>query len=837
MTSQQQTPLTQKLIPIIDKLSNIVYEQNLNAGVDSDDFIDLPNITVIGSQSSGKSSILETLVGKDFLPRGTGIVTRRPLVLQLCNINQTDIAVLDLDSQDDLKDSQQSDNEGEITLEEHLRRTNKNYQKPTDAKPLMEWGEFLHYPGKRFFNFQDIRKEIENETFRIAGKNKGISNNPINLKIYSPNVVNLTLVDLPGITKVPIGEQPADIEFQIKNLIYDYISKPNCIILAVSPANQDLVNSESLKFARDVDPLGKRTIGVITKLDLMDDGTNALDILTGKVYPLKLGFVGVVNRSQQDVKMDKSVEQALEKERKFFIQHPAYKTIANKCGTKFLGDKLSNILMKHIKEKLPDLKAKISFLINQTEQELIQLGYDEDESNLLENKPGLILQLMNNFAKNFVSSIEGTSSNINTKELSGGARIYYIYNNIFSKRLNSINPIQNLTVSDIRIAIRNSKGPRSSLFVPELAFDLLVKPQINLLLEPSQLCVELVYEELMKIIYNTPTIGAGGLDLKRYPVLQNELIAVVNDLLKERLTPTKKYVESLIEIHQNYINTNHPNFPSASHVMQDILADKKKLAEAAAKRGKMIELEKKRKQMEALKKETSTSNGDEKVGDVGEDNKEILDTNGTDADDLMDDLLESGVDADEDQIRLAQNIDGTGKDTFLNFFFGKDPVQKNGVNKLGNLNYNMSRMSMNGVGSSTPLGKASANNEMNDLQTAENPFQNYFNQSYTNQFQEDDEEDKLTEDEEMECELISRLIISYFNIIKQMIEDQIPKAIMTLLVNHVKECISNRLVVKLYKFELFDELLKEDDDLRIEKEKLKELLKGYKKANEMINNI
>lgn len=180
-----------------------------------------------------------------------------------------------------------------------MRKNTNSYQAPTAD----EWGEFLHLPGRRFYDFREIRKEIENETARIAGKNKGISKVPINLKVYSPRVLNLTLVDLPGITKVPIGEQPPDIEKQIKNLILEYVATPSCIILAVSPANVDLVNSESLKLAREVDPLGKRTIGVITKLDLMDSGTNALDILSGKLYPLKLGFVGVVNRSQQDIQL------------------------------------------------------------------------------------------------------------------------------------------------------------------------------------------------------------------------------------------------------------------------------------------------------------------------------------------------------------------------------------------------------------------------------------------------------------------------------------------------------------------------------------------------------
>ena len=67
--------------------------------------------------------------------------------------------------------------------------------------------------------------------------------------------------------------------------------------MAVTPANQDLANSDSLKLARKVDPQGNRTIGVLTKVDIMDEGTNCVDIIQGKVYPLKLGYIGVVCRS------------------------------------------------------------------------------------------------------------------------------------------------------------------------------------------------------------------------------------------------------------------------------------------------------------------------------------------------------------------------------------------------------------------------------------------------------------------------------------------------------------------------------------------------------------
>ena len=156
--------------------------------------------------------------------------------------------------------------------------------------------------------------------------------------------------------------------------------------------------------------------------------------------------------------------------------------------------------MSHIREKLPDMKARLNTLMGQTQQELSAFG---DATFLGEQHRGsLILKLMTEFSRDFVSSIEGTSLEISTKELCGGARVYYIFNEVFGHALQSIDPTQNLSLSDIRTAIRNSTGPRPSLFVPEVAFDLLVKPQIKLLEPPSLRCVELVYEELMKICHN-----------------------------------------------------------------------------------------------------------------------------------------------------------------------------------------------------------------------------------------------------------------------------------------------------------------------------------------------
>ena len=249
------------------------------------------------------------------LPRGTGIVTRRPLILQLINRPAT-------------SKPQQNGVNGEA----------KGGDKEANAD---EWGEFLHIPGQKFFDFNKIRQEIVRETDSKTGRNAGISPAPINLRIYSPNVLTLTLVDLPGLTKVPVGDQPRDIEKQIKEMVLKQIQKPNAIILAVTAANTDLANSDGLKLAREVDPEGQRTIGVLTKVDLMDEGTDVVDILAGRIIPLRLGYVPVVNRGQRDIENGRAISFALEHEKNFFDGHKAYKNKSSYCGTPYLARKLN----------------------------------------------------------------------------------------------------------------------------------------------------------------------------------------------------------------------------------------------------------------------------------------------------------------------------------------------------------------------------------------------------------------------------------------------------------------------------------------------------------------
>lgn len=607
--------------------------------------------------------------------------------------------------------------------------------------------------------------------------------------------------------------------------------------------------------------MGRRTIGVLTKLDLMDHGTNAMDILSGRVYPLKLGFIGVVNRSQQDIQGNKSLSDALSAERDFFRTHPAYRNMATRCGTQYLAKSLNTTLMGHIRERLPDIKARLNTLMGQTQQELASYGDVAFAGK--EHRGSLVLQLMTRFATSFMSSIDGTSSEISTKELCGGARIYYIFNSVFGNSLETIDPTTNLSVLDIRTAIRNSTGPRPSLFVPELAFDLLVKPQIKLLEVPSQRCVELVYEELIKICHS-----CGSYELSRYPRLQAKLIEVVSDLLRERLGPCSHYVESLISIQRAYINTNHPNFLGAAAAMNSVINDKQEKEKALAA------AEEKRKKEEKRMKALNGANG---AGEPEDDQENDAVAGGKSATLPIRSHLSKASRSMSPAVgrtgasgtngaragsppRFA-GAGGTARDSFLNYFFGKDGGLPPSNGLPGN--------SMSS--SNLPIGSrhVSANIEPSfagsirrgDTKLPERPLSSHISvpgdyeteeadsgyvsppspstQSKANNNIQPlaDEGPALTEREALETELIRRLISSYFNIVRETIADQVPKAVMHLLVNHSKEVVQNRLVSELYKEELFGELLYEDDAIKSEREKCEKLLSTYKEAAKIIGEV
>uniref|UniRef100_A0AAR2L7Q6 Dynamin n=1 Tax=Pygocentrus nattereri TaxID=42514 RepID=A0AAR2L7Q6_PYGNA len=491
----------EELIPLVNKLQDAFSAIGQNAN------LDLPQIAVVGGQSAGKSSVLENFVGKDFLPRGSGIVTRRPLVLQLINC-------------------------------------------PT------EYAEFLHCKGKKFTDFDEVRQEIEAETDRITGQNKGISPVPINLRVYSPNVLNLTLVDLPGMTKVPVGDQPADIESQIRDMIMQFVTKENCLLLAVSPANSDLANSDALKIAKEVDPQGLRTIGVITKLDLMDEGTDAREILENKLLPLRRGYIGVVNRSQKDIDGKKDITAAIAAERKFFLTHPSYRHLAERMGTPYLQKALNQQLTNHIRDTLPGLRNKLQSQLLSIEKEVEEYkNFRPDDPS---RKTKALLQMVQQFAVDFEKRIEGSGDQIDTYELSGGARINRIFHERFPFELVKMEFDEKELRKEISYAIKNIHGIRTGLFTPDMAFETIVKRQIAKIKEPCQKCVDLVISELVNTVRQcTKKVK---LDILSYPMLREEMERIVTQHIRDRESRTKTQVMLLIDIELAYMNTNHEDF-------------------------------------------------------------------------------------------------------------------------------------------------------------------------------------------------------------------------------------------------------------------------------------
>ncbi|GMI71671.1 RADIAL SWELLING 9, DYNAMIN-RELATED PROTEIN 1A, dynamin-like protein [Hibiscus trionum] len=454
----------------------------------------LPAIAVVGGQSSGKSSVLESIVGKDFLPRGSGIVTRRPLVLQL-----------------------HKSDEGS-----------------------REYAEFLHLPRKRFTDFAAVRKEIQDETDRETGRSKQISSVPIHLSIYSPNVVNLTLIDLPGLTKVAVEGQPESIVQDIENMVRSYIEKPNCIILAISPANQDLATSDAIKISREVDPTGERTLGVLTKIDLMDKGTDAVDILEGKSYRLKFPWVGVVNRSQADINKNVDMIAARRREREYFASTPEYRHLANRMGSEHLAKVLSKHLETVIKSRIPGIQSLINKTITELETELSRLG--KPVAADAGGKLYTIMEICRLFDQNFREHLDGVRT--------GGDKVYNVFDNQLPAALKRLQFDKQLSMENIRKLITEADGYQPHLIAPEQGYRRLIESTLVTIRGPAESAVDAIHSILKDLVHKAISETP---ELKQYPALRAEVGNSAIESLERMRDQSKKATLQLVDMECCYL--------------------------------------------------------------------------------------------------------------------------------------------------------------------------------------------------------------------------------------------------------------------------------------------
>lgn len=313
----QMMLLTRKMIEIRNILQTVGQSGTLT----------LPSIVVIGSQSSGKSSVLEAIVGHEFLPKGSNMVTRRPIELTLVNT--------------------------------------PNVQS--------EYGEFPALGLGKLTDFSHIQRTLTDLNLAVPEQDC-VSDDPIQLTIYSPNVPDLSMIDLPGYIQVAGHDQPPELKQKINDLCDKYIQAPN-IVLAISAADVDLANSTALRSSRRVDPRGERTIGVITKMDLVDP-ERGHDILTDKKYPLRLGYVGVISRIPQTTALfsrghGNITSSILKNENAFFSSHPAEfgPHSETSVGVSTLRKKLMHVLEQTMASSLSGTRDAIS-------QELEEATYE-----------------------------------------------------------------------------------------------------------------------------------------------------------------------------------------------------------------------------------------------------------------------------------------------------------------------------------------------------------------------------------------------------------------------------------------------------------------------------
>ena len=319
----------------------------------------------MGDQSSGKSSVLEALSGVPF-PRGSGLVTRCPVRLV-------------------------------------MRR----------AAAGMQWSALVSTTSSA----QTVAAETPTElaelisrlTETLTRNTQGFSSEAIIVRLSSPESPELTVVDLPGIVRTATVGQGLQVIAEVDKLIDEYLRQDRTIILAVIPANQDIATVDILERARLVDPTGERTLGVLTKPDLIGPGNEeeVAAVLKNIRKPLKLGYVMVKNRSQAQIRNGTSPEAAKEDEEAFFVSHPIFSCLDQRLlGIKNLTYALTKILVSRIKEELAPMKRRVELMLSGVRAEVRAISSYGSASSASDRQK-LLVTLTQEFVRHLNDCVRG----------------------------------------------------------------------------------------------------------------------------------------------------------------------------------------------------------------------------------------------------------------------------------------------------------------------------------------------------------------------------------------------------------------------------------------------
>jgi hypothetical protein len=369
------------------------------------DFLDPPTLCVIGAQSSGKSITLNGLTGIDILPNGKSIVTRTPIHLRLIHTKDAKNIVVEFFDKDD--------------SQKLISTFTVDTTSTTSADQI-----------------SSITAEIIRLTELYAGKSKNVVDSPINIRVKSPSVPNLSIIDLPGMTNIALTDQgqPENIKENIKNMLIKYIKNPRTIILSIIPATIDVESDMGLGLIKTQDPHFKRTIGVLTKVDMLLKDSNVEHYLSGNVskdLQLGYGYFAVRNRSNDEIKT-LSAKDGYSIESKFFSDTEPYKSSMHRdrMGSINLGNKLSDILISHLRACLPTVMEQIKNLEGTISAQLDDIGRDYPTTESA--KRATISTLLHEFQREYTGSIKDRGASHNT-----GARIAECFER-FSTNMNKL---------------------------------------------------------------------------------------------------------------------------------------------------------------------------------------------------------------------------------------------------------------------------------------------------------------------------------------------------------------------------------------------------------------
>uniref|UniRef100_G1KYF1 Dynamin-type G domain-containing protein n=1 Tax=Anolis carolinensis TaxID=28377 RepID=G1KYF1_ANOCA len=356
-------------------------------------------------------------------------------------------------------------------------------------------------------NSSEVEEAVITAQNKMAGKGVGISHDLISLEICSHDIPDLTLIDLPGIARVAVGDQPEDIGMQITTLIQNYITKQETINLVVVPGNVDIATTEALKMAREVDPQGERTLGIVTKPDLVDKGVEEeiVDIVQNQKVPLKKGYMIVKCRGQTDINKKVSLKDAIQNERRFFEKHSIFRSLLEegKATIPLLAELLTQELIEHINKSLPTLERQIKDKIEEANIKLEHCGQGVPETQ--EDQMRFLIEKITCFTQALSKIKEGEDVSVDIKKPKLFTRLRGFFNTWQAEiKHNESDVRDNLT--EVCYFEYKYRGKELPGFVSYKTFEVIVKQQIEKLKLPAVEMLKKVAEYVQKVFIETAVL-------------------------------------------------------------------------------------------------------------------------------------------------------------------------------------------------------------------------------------------------------------------------------------------------------------------------------------------